>query len=367
MERKRSDESTSSSETQNRVGEAPKLSVTIPQTPLLGSLQQGSVNTATSPSVTASSTRRRYSWNLHDDGTTTKAHAHRVSVSRLPDRRLFPLTDESGTLQHHDVNRIDHVDAGHFADVALTPMVTNFPRHPTSPKRYSSPEPELYELDALNQAEANDSTRFLSSSLHSASHPSRKTPKKPRYPAVRTHGLDFDNTDGPSRRQTLRNRAGEIARQMSQRVVNSTEREDDEETQPLNIPEEGDVQSESESESNVSPITSRTDNRSDLALTGDQGGDSVGNERTSLDLKAQRQEVDELINSLLQQVDPSSGPIAQVTSKESKTLGSFGPDNAVRKACKGLLANRYVLFSLRRCERLLTLLNPVSPRLPSSS
>lgn len=348
MERKCSDDATPLSGTPGNT--IPKLAVSIPRsTPLLDSSPVGIVNTATSPTVTASSTRRRYSWNIKGP-TSPRANTHRVSISRLPEKRLPLLADENGFLQN-GTNKIDHLEAGLFADVVLSPVTAaNFPdfglarsssqlngrsgessfRDAVSPKQYSSLEPETYELDTLTQAEGSNSSHFRSSSSHSASNPARRNSGKPRYPSIRTHGLDSNDRDKLGRRQSL---IGDLIRGISQRVVNSRE-EDEEEIRPLNIPEEGDVQSESESEGEVSTRSSQTGN----CPTRDDAED----EQKILDLKAQRQEVDELINSLLQQVSQPTGPVAQVTFNEGKTLGVFGPDDAFRRACIALITNRYV-------------------------
>lgn len=127
----------------------------------------------------------------------------------------------------------------------------------------------------------------------------------------------------------------------------NSEEQDEEEIRPLNIPEEGDVQSESESEGEVSTRSSEAGNRPGDAKTRVETPERTpdGNEQKTLDLKAQRQEVDGLINSLLQQVNQPTGPVAQVTN-EGNTLGLFGSDNAFRRACKALVANRYFPFSL---------------------
>lgn len=364
MERKWSDDATSSSGTPGDDNAIPKLAVSIPRSaPLLDSSPVGIVNTATSPTVTASSTRRRYSWNIKGHSTSPRANSHRVSISRLPDQRLPPFPDDNGFLQNDRTNKIDHIEGGLFADVVLSPVTSaTFPdfglatsssrpngpsrdsssRHAFSPKQYSSPEPELYELDTLRQAEASNPSHFRSSSSLSASNPARRNSRKPRYPSVRTHGLDSDDTDRPTRRESLAN----IVRQISQRVVNSEE-QDEEEIRPLNIPEEGDVQSESESEGEVSTRSSEAGNRPGDAKTRVETPERTpdGNEQKTLDLKAQRQEVDGLINSLLQQVNQPTGPVAQVTN-EGNTLGLFGSDNAFRRACKALVANRYFPFSL---------------------
>lgn len=381
MKRTWSDDSASSSGTPSGVNENATLALSIPlsSAPLLGASPLDSVNTATSPAVTASSTRRRYSWNVNgEEERTHRATAQRGPIARLSAHRLPPLSDEDAHVENHNSHLQTHggnIEAGLFTDVVLSPVASSHfpdfnlegssslpderstdsnPRHQRNEdNQYSSSDNELYELETLNhgshQPHPTRSSSFQSTSSYSTMGPKRASSRRARYPSIRTHGLQSNGEHRETRRRSLRDRASDLVRQISQRVVNSRAEEDEEENRPLNdILQEGDVQSDSGSDDN-------TPSRSSQATTRDALGMAVGppqhdpvDEQKMLEVQAQRQEVDELIHTLLQQVTQTSVPVAQATVNEGKTLGLFGTDNAIRRACKALVANRYVQLQSTR-------------------
>ncbi|KAJ9122431.1 hypothetical protein QFC22_001856 [Naganishia vaughanmartiniae] len=332
--------------------------------------------------VSASTARRRYSWNVDEEEQITPKGT----------RQRIPALDLSTSVRNrHSQARASssakvNIEAGLFTDVILSPVEVKHHVHPNpfpapkggpggsqhsiqsdsngtvkdflashgsaSDSQQTDSEGEYHELDSLPlQSRHHNEIRlpaFESSSTPNGMRKSQSSSRRTRYPSIRTTGLGM-REDGAlsSRRRSLQDRAGDLVRQMSKRVVNINADEDEEESMPFNTIEEGDVQSESDSDSlEVVEETSQL-----ASLDSDANGraaitrqDNSSTQRATPEPQIQRPPVGSFSIGVVQEPPQVDLISPQTPSNEGKTLGLFGPDSRIRKACNTLIRNRYVFL-----------------------
>lgn len=385
MERTWSNDSAAASSASSGAEETTSLATTIPGSTsrLLNNPLVESPLGSAAP-VSTSTARRRYSWNVDEDQQITpKATRQRIPALSL---NTSMRTRQSQPRSSSSVDA--HNEAELFSDVVLSPIELKQFAHSGSVafgihnaahrnSQHSSKtdhtnkldhhnvssgsasdglqtdsEGEYQELDSLPiQSHHNGQHRlpaFESSSNPAGRRKSQASSRRARYPSLRTTGLDLrDDGDTAPWRRSLQDRAGDLIRQISTRVVNVNADEEDEESMPFNTIEEGDVQLDSDSDS-----IEVGEDMSELAyLDTNANGkvtDSLRNDSPTPPATQEAQIPELVINSptigVVQEQPRTDVSSSQIPSNEGKTLGLFGPTSRIRKACNTLIRNRYVFL-----------------------
>lgn len=377
MERTWSNDSGAASSASSGIEETTSLATTIP-----GSTSRLLINTVVeSPlesarPVSASTARRRYSWNVAEEEQITP----KGTRQRIPALDLDTSSRNRNTQPRLSPGaRVDN-EPGLFSDVVLSPIeIKQFPHGESrrlkphdavrrnsqqktdrkrtldqlgasnssaSDSRQTDSEGEHHELEHLPlQSRYHNGTGF--STFESSSNPAwrrKSQSRRIRYPPLRTTGLEIqDNAATPSRRPSLQERVGDLVRQISSRVVNINAEEEEEERMPFNAIQEGDVQSESDSDLGGGEDTSELaymDSNANRNIT-EPSHDSKPMQQPNQGPQINQPPINS--TGLVQEL-PREQAVPQVLSNEGKTLGLFGPNSHIRKASNTLIRNRYVLL-----------------------
>ncbi|KAJ9100667.1 hypothetical protein QFC21_003712 [Naganishia friedmannii] len=371
MERTWSNDSGAASSASSGAEETTSLATTIPRSTsrLINQPVVDSPLDSAHP-VSSSTARRRYSWNVDEEeqitpkGTRQMIPALEVIMS-IQTRHAEPGSSSS-------VAAKANIEAGLFSDVVLSPIEVKhfaqfrganpFPapdgaprntqhsfssdsnragehlgasRASVSDSQQTDSEGEYHELDRLPlQSRHHNETHlptFESTSSTTGKRKSQSSSRRVRYPSLKITGLDMrDDGAAPSRRRSLQDRAGDLVKQMSKRVVNINADGDDEESMPFNTIEEGDVQSESDSDS-----LGYGEDTSELAyLDSDMNGkaaepvqDSTPSQHATPESQIPQAALNGFTAVVVQEPSRNDHSSSQLPKNEGRTLGLFGPNS----------------------------------------